>query len=732
MAINLSGLLGGLGEGFGQYDAIRRQKEQDKRAQEALDRQNRGEDRLLKQSEYNQGLGIFNQIQEIARADADDDVQTSRFLRTPGLDDAGRQQEVSGRLTRHEQRKSLIERLSSQGKVKETFGDITGIIRPTQFGTPNFQMPKPMIDPAQLKAMTDAELLKITKAPAAQKPAAVAQARQRLGYYADTSYLDANIPEFGKSMGFGGPRQPARKLENPDQFFQQNAGFTPGVGGERVLKTGAKQVVKYIDGVPHVEYQPALTADYVSPEAESLRSGVLSKQLDFLTQTMSPRVQAEFAKTEKLKWNNLLSEKAYNWFDKTQQAKIDKLRQRGSGASDALRRMSILLAHQDRMAALGQREKEFGLAQTKEWNDAQFQFDANIKSLGEERRSLVIKAGQSQDSASGAARAAALQGIKAIDEQIAALNAQGARVKSLDLNAANQVLGGQFTPASNLDPTTMLADQQQRQTDALTALQMGALRPTQAPAPVVQQAPAQAPFVFNPVINAGPTGGFPMAGGGGYPAPGGGGVMGGPGVLGGAGGGPQWPGGGGNPPVTPTTNATYEQTLKGLKGRFPNLPDTDIQQYARNITNVPSSRETVLLTLAQRDANVKKAKENATPADANGNVIDKDGRHFRMNGKDKIYVDPVTGRDLPPPKAPQIGPPQYIGYIKDGKPYTGQEYNGYAMSRSDYISAVRSGKSIEKYKLQRVDNSMSPAQLRELQSRQRGMHGSDKATRGRG
>ena len=124
MAINLSGFLGGLGEGFGSYQKEQQVRKQtqferdselerqrlarlaDARGQEAIDRQARAEERLLGQSEYNQGLGIFNQIQEIAKADADDDVTTGRFLRSPGLDEASRQQEVQGRLQRYNQSKS--------------------------------------------------------------------------------------------------------------------------------------------------------------------------------------------------------------------------------------------------------------------------------------------------------------------------------------------------------------------------------------------------------------------------------------------------------------------------------------------------------------------------------------------------------------------------------------------------------------------------------------------------
>lgn len=641
MAINLSGFLGGLGEGLGQYNKERLVREQtqferdseierrrlaqlaDKRAQEAVDRQARAEDRLLAQSEYNQGLGIFNQIQEIARADADDDVTTGRFLRTPGLDDASRQQEVNARLQRYNQRQGLIKTLAGQGKVTQTFGDVSTLLRPTQFGTPDFKMPKPMIAPEQLRSMTDAELAKIYKAPAGQKADAVAQARQRLGYYADESYLNANVPQLGTSMGFGAARQPARKLESPDTFFQQNPMFTPGVGGERVLPTGSKQVVKYVDGQPMVEYLPEQKASYVTPEAESLRASKLRADVDILTRSADAKVNQEFLKAEGLRWKNLLSAKAYEWFDPTQRARINKMTSSGSKASDALRRMSIMLAHQDRQAALGLRREEFELDKLKQFNDASLAFDKSIEALKAQRRELTLQSGAATDAASGGKRAAAIAGIKELDAQIEALQSQGRAVQRKDLNAANQVLGGQFAPAATLDPTTMFADEQTRQQQALLAAQLGLTR--QQPQQVMQPAPAAPSINFSPTIVTGggqpaPFAGGPQPGAGG-PQPGvggagagGGGIFGGggitpPGLIGGLGG-PTPPG---VDPASPTVKPNakpqdYNVTLKGLQGQFPNVPLAALQSAAAQIASNPATAASQKALLKQ--TNDARATEN--------------------------------------------------------------------------------------------------------------------------
>jgi hypothetical protein len=708
MAINLSGFLGGLGEGFGSY-----QKEQlvkkntqfekdselerqrlarlaDKRGQEAIDRQARAEERLQGTAEYNQGLGIFNQIQEIARADADDDVTTGRFLRSPGLDEASRQQEVQGRLQRYNQRQTLIKTLSGQGKVTQTFGDVSTLLRPTQFGTPDFKMPKPMIDPVQLRTMTDAELQKIIKAPAAQKADVAAQARKRLEYYADPSYIDANIPAVGADMGFGGSKG-AKPLENPAEFFQQNPMFQQGVGGERILPTGAKQVVKYVNGVPQVEYQRPLKADYVAPEAESLKSGILNRQLEFLTKSMDSRVAKSVAEAEKVRWSNLLSGKQYDWYDKIASAKAAKLRSNGSGASDSLRRLSIMLAHNDRVAALGQRQREFKLTETKAWNDTVTEFDKNLSGLKAERDAMLGKVGSAQDAGAGATRAAAQQGVARLDKEIQRLESLGAKVKTQNLGAASEVIGTNFTPAAELDATTMYADQQTQQQQALLTAQMGMAGPRyqQQPTP---QAPAQAPMVFAPNINLGG-----MAGGAGMPGAAGGGALGGPGVMGGAGAGssgvqfdpltgevvrtdPKT-----GKPIKPT--ATYDQTLVGLKGKYPKLSEADLARGARALMVAPDSRDAIFANL--------KGKSDA--------IQDKP--------KPKPVVTPANTKSTAAPAASVAKldvPPNYRGWTKDGKPYTGPEFDGYGLSRSDVVSMTRAGKSLAPYKLRWINQTPAP------------------------
>jgi hypothetical protein len=730
MAINLSGFLGGLGEGFGAYQKDRRLEEAtkfereselerqrlarlaDKRGQEAIDRQARAEDRLTQQSEYSQGLGIFNQIQEIARADADDDITTGRFLRTPGLDDASRQQEVNARLQRYNQRQGLIKTLSGQGKVTQTFGDVSGLLRPTQFGTPDFKMPKPMIAPEQLRTMTDAELAKIYKAPAGQKADAVAQARKRLEYYADESYLNANVPQLGTSMGFGAARQPARALESPDAFFQQNPEFKIGVGGEKVLPTGAKQVVSYVNGKPMVEYQPALTANYVSPEADTLRNSKLRADVDILTRSADAKVNQEFLKAEGLRWKNLLSEKAYNAFDALTRAKINKLGQFGSSAGLALRKMSIMLAHQDRMAALGLKRQEFELDKVKQFNDAKKQFEDSLKSLEQQRRELKLKGGTATDFAQGGTRAAALDGLKEIDAQIAALKQQGAGIMRKDVNAANQFLGGQFAPASTLDPTQMLADEQTRQQQALLAAQMGMARPQVQQAPQYIPAPQSPSIVFNPTIVTGgqpgqvgqPGVGAPGAGGAGAPgtggALGGGGIVGGggvvpPGLIGGIGGGPTPPGAGDKPTPGPAGKPQkFETVLAGLRGQFPALPTAALEAAAVQMSQNPlaAASQKQLLKI-QNDARVKENKKVEKALDG-----------FELLGGFSPDVE----------------------YALNGKKYTGPKYvlsSGDAVPYDAKEMSRRRKAGIPQQWLTKVNTKpkeLTPRERREQQSRQLG------------
>jgi hypothetical protein len=718
MAINLSGFLGGLGEGFGSYQKEQQVRKQtqferdselerqrlarlaDARGQEAIDRQARAEERLLGQSEYNQGLGIFNQIQEIAKADADDDVTTGRFLRSPGLDEASRQQEVQGRLQRYNQRQSLIKTLSGQGKVTQTFGDVSTLLRPTQFGTPDFKMPKPMIDPAQLKAMTDTELAKIYKAPTGQKADAVAQARQRLGYYADDSYLNANLPNLGTSMGFGAARQPARPLESPDAFFQQNPEFKMGVGGEKVLPTGAKQVVSYVNGKPVVEYQPELKANYVSPEADTLRATKLRTDVDILRRSADAKVNQEFLKAEGLRWKNLLSEKAYQHFDALTRAKIAGKTKTASSASDALRKMSIMLAHQDRMAALGLRREEFELDKEKNFQSARLEFEKNIRALEQQKIELGVKSGGATDDARGATRQAAIDGIRKLDAEIAQMKQLGDRVKSKDINAANQVLGGQFAPANTLDATQMFADQQSQREAAILAAQMGMGRPQQQQVPQYMPAQQSPSIVFSPTINTGGQPGVMGAGAGGAGAPGAGGALGGgggivpPGVLGGAGGGPTPPGTGGGPAPGPAGKPQkFATVLQELRGQFPAVSTSILEAAAEQIARNPEKAASQKATL--KSLNDGQTKEKQKVGEAFKNVEFMKGvpstAKYALNGQ--AYNGPIT-------------------VFSDGSavPY----------SREEVVRRRKAGLKMQPLtKLSAATQELSPRERREQQSRER-------------
>lgn len=274
----------------------------------------------------------------------------------------------------------------------------------------------------------------------------------------------------------------------------------------------------------------------------------------------------------------------------------------------------------------------------------------------------------------------------------------------------------------------MLADEQTRQQQALLAAQMGMARPQVQQAPQYIPAP-QAPSInFNPtIITGGQSGQVGQPGAGGAGAPGAGGMIGGggvvsPGVIGGAGGGPQWNGGAGGGAGAPQgPPPKYEQVLSGLKGRFSNIPATELEMYARSIVAAPSARASILETLKQKSSKRTATDKDNVKADANGNIIGPDGRHYRLDGKQKIFVDPVTGKDLPTTRpstktssaAPLNVPANYRGWTKNGNPYTGPEYNGYALSRADYTRLSRAGQSLAPYKLRWINLTPKPIEPRD-------------------
>lgn len=508
MAINLTGFLGGLGTGFDSYA-------KEKRARSLEDRMQQREDLAQQKLDEGTSRSIYDRLVQIAKDDAADEAETLKRLRLPTIDATAKAQEREARLQRHENAKLIASQLATQPGVTKLFGNVTGLLRPSMIAGTGFQMPSPEVDPTRAFDLLTKERARIEgiTTPGVRKEAMVAQSRKALEGLVPKDMLDRILPEFGASLGFGAPTQPAKALEDPTKFFTENQGFKIGEGGERVLPTGARQRVFYQDGTPMVEYAPELKATYESPDLLAARTKVASEQARKLEGLYSPTIRKAEADATLSEWKGKLAGKQFEWFDKVQGAKVfkDRLVKSGSGASDALRRMSILLAHQDRVAAMNQRGDQFqqmmgfrgaGLSlQSKAlMQKATTDYMKFSKQLDDDIRAARDKAGASTDKAMGASQKAALENLASLEQQKKAMDAQFGALQAGDSNLASQIIGLSGNMAT-IDPMAMAQQPAQGGIDANALMQM---MMAQGMAGGGQQAPAQqAPIVFSPQIFAG-------------------------------------------------------------------------------------------------------------------------------------------------------------------------------------------------------------------------------------
>jgi hypothetical protein len=519
MAINLTGFLGGLGTGFDAYA-------KEKRARTMEDRLQQREDLAQQKLDEGTSRNIYDRLVQITKDDALDEAETLKRLRLPTIDAVAKQQELEARRQRHENAKLIAGQLASQPGVTKLFGNVSGLLRPSMASGPGFQMPSPEVDPTRAFDLLTKERARIEgiTTPGADKAGLVAQARRSLEGLVPKDMLDRMLPEYGASLGFGTATSPAKALQNPAEFFAQNQGFKEGVGGEKILPTGARQKVFYKDGTPMVEYAPELKAMYESPELAAQRVRLTSEQARRLEGLYEPNVRKAQADATLSEWKGKLAGKQFEWFDRVQGAKIhkDTMVKSGSGASDALRRMSILLAHQDRVAGMQQRGEQFqqmmgyrgaglNLQSQALLQKAQQDFKNNFKDLQKSYMAAKQLAGSSTDKAMGGSQQAALQNMETLKKQIDSMQGQYNALSAGDYQLAGQ-MAGVGGSASMIDPSALMAGAGQ-------PAQQGAIDPNMLMQMMMaqgagqqQQAPAQqSPIVFSPQIFAGGQPG--MAGG---------------------------------------------------------------------------------------------------------------------------------------------------------------------------------------------------------------------------
>lgn len=490
---SVAGLLSGLAQGF---TTARQQRQQDER------------ERLAElRAEQSQANAVFNQAQEAAAAARRFDLDALTRLQSAGLNPTMRRAITEQARANAAATRSMISGLAKQSGVKSQYGDFAaGLMAPSMFEQPDFDI-KPFMPEEGLRGIAEKAKAEARLAAPNAKANVIERARQDMLQYAPQEYVDAVLPRVGANVGFDQPTV-ATPLQNPQKvqdFAKLMPDWVPGVGGTRVLPSGAKQRVYFKDGKPVVDYQKGFTADYVAPEATIIKNKTMAEQLRQLVGMYDyKRQKAE----SDITWRNLqsdfLKEKIKAFPAESQaniRAKLGKLSNAASDTNAKLRLLSILLSAQQRQQQLGINERALGLDVAGKIMGLQKELRGDLMSLERQKMEFAAAAGIGRDKGLRGSFSANKQNVDAIQARIDELKANGTALLQGNLTAAGSILGG-YGDTSAIDASALLAQQTSRP-DAMTQMLMASLMRGQAPATSGPQMPV--------VVNAGQPGMDPNA-----------------------------------------------------------------------------------------------------------------------------------------------------------------------------------------------------------------------------
>jgi len=496
--MSIIGFLGGLASGYAS-----RQERDDLMRRQALQDQKEAND---------QANFVFNQLQELVKSDQADEAGVLDEIRNPSLDQSSKVQLMEARRLRHQQNRDLVDRMAAIPGMTKVYGDVRGLLQPSNIAGPGFQVPLPDVDPLKLQGMAADWTKRAGEAIPSARPAVVEQGRASLGQLASAQMIDALLPKFGSEIGRTPSQQAPTALQNPEAFFKQYpTQFTVGKGGERVLPTGAIQKVYYEGDTPMVKYETPVRAMYDSPEAAQAKLAHTQALTQRITTLLQPQTQKAIADAEQAQWKNRLSAKQFEWFDRTQNAKIRSMLSKGSGAGTELRRLGLMLAHQRGMMALGMRQQGLDIQQNAAVQNQFARTQNALMAAMQELDAGVTQVGKGKAKGSASEQQAGLEIVKRWKPIVEGYQRTLDGMKRGDASSIQQAIGETFGGNLTLPEfyTPPVPGQQMSMQDLLAA---GMLQQMQGGGGA-QYAPPQPPANLT----------FNIGGGSSAPAPGGGG-----------------------------------------------------------------------------------------------------------------------------------------------------------------------------------------------------------------
>lgn len=679
MAINLAGLLGGLGVGAQQLASQQEQQRQSdsaKRLQEqqlaetkaqnlrnynlALQKDEREDARLL-EAEARQTYTILNNY---AIQDRDDEAQTLTELTTYGKTPEEKQFLIDQRKARHEYRRKAIEDLGSLPEVVKRFPDVTRLLAPSKIAAEGFIAPSAMIPFNQQLAAIESATKAVGALSPAARPGDVARRRAELAQLGiPQSTLDASFPMMGQPKNIGeattrsrapleselltGPvdlervNQIRREFGEPSIVNQGGVFVVPSSVESTQTPGISARVTRQFDpatGQVRLTEQQQYMPTYEPPEAEATRRGIQQQQLEFLRRTMDPRVAKEFWNSRLARANALLKDKELEWFDRKADAEIKAMWRRGTkGASSGLAEIAGDLKAFAAESLAASRFGSLGVSianldiQNERLRQGRIQsMERRLDGVAAQIKEAKVAAAKARDMGLAGTHKAGMDAVDELVRQESELRKQLDLVRSGNADAINSgffsgaITDLNQTPTSGLPSAAQMLQQATSRTGQIVQGGVQGFRSGQQGGGIN----------FNPQFNLGGQ----QAGAAGGVAPG---AL--PWPLGG-GGGPQF----GDPALS---KGITPERMAQVRNAFPGIPDSKLQQYLTADGQVTPQGRLILPKLAKQI----KDKQKATPVDIGGDGLSlrlsaEDAaklRQRRKSGSKESATKPSAGKQLP-------------------------------------------------------------------------------------
>jgi len=645
MAINLSGLLGGLGigaqqlasqmESERQFDINKRMAQQDflsrlmKQRQDyelARDTAERADKALLRQ-ERQQALAMANQtdiaVRGLIASDLVDEQKTIGELGSLGLTPERIGQIKEERAARRKLVEDALSAYGKEGIYRDVYGDPMARLAPSRVVAPTYVAPINVTPEQRINIFGGARTAIERSAPGQKMQEWGGQVRKLQALGLNPVDIERFLPKPGTVYEVGAETTQARSAMPGEVVSFKTPIKSPE--GEVILPQGPTKDFGVISGLPFAgskfkpvetlpsgeritrtilpsgevqvtRKQPDVTEQYTSPEMEGLKAQAQRLHNQQFELLMDPTVQAAYLKNEGLRLKARLNLKELAWYDRLADAKVrDLLEQRGgrgvsSAAKNAKDAVDTLMSVSDAVKVYNAeslnayRNADLWMRDRTQRNSELDSLERQVRAIETKADDAELKAAEARDTAYEATRQKSVELAKRLRSEAAEL-----RQKIKAIRDGNASAMARYAGVSSFDPNQASASDlmsyiQNPGGNRMTELMGGGVQTTRSGQ---SGGTGTSPMVYAPNITVGGQGA--VAGQGGAP-----------GVAPGGGASPFGPGG-------PGFNDKVHD-LSFWQAKFPKLSPARIRQVMDKNGNIANTNVTILA------AENKKAKETEAKA----------------------------------------------------------------------------------------------------------------------